>query len=196
MKKTTTLLLIFLVSISAFSQNSQKDINVIYGDHHIYTIETPTNLFNDKESASTIGLTNFFYNPNEPNNGKRSYMYTNGYDKSSKEENLDSFIKADIKNFLKKYPEAKYESVNLGFEAPIIDGRAISYTNLSDRYKEEVVYLETEETIIVFSFAAFNKEDYERYVIVFDKEFIGSFAYRGNDPKPFLEWQKKNNNER
>ena len=171
---------------------SQPEINIIYGDHHIYTIETPTNWFNDKEAAQNIGLTNFFYNPDDPNDGKRCYMYTNGYDKTSSEENLQSFVKADIETFQKKYPDVKYEKVSLGFEAPIIDGIMLSFSNLHDRYGEEVIYLEVEETIIVFSFAAFTKSDYDKYIRRFDKEFIGSFTYRGNNPKPFLEWQKNN----
>lgn len=192
MKRIIPLLLFAISFFSSYAQKSQPEINIIYGDHHIYTIETPLNWFNDKEAAQKIGLTNFFYNPDEPNDGKRCYMYTNGYDKASPEESLQSFVKGDIETFQKKYPKADLEKVSLDFEPPIIDGEMLTFSNLHDRYREEVVYLETEETIIVFSFAAFNKGDYDRYVGKFDEEFIGSFTYRGNDPKPFLEWQKNN----
>jgi hypothetical protein len=192
MKNTISLLLLAVSFLTGYAQDSQQEINVIYGDHHIYTIETPSEWFNDKEAAQKIGLTNFFYNPDEPNNGKRCYMYTNGYDKASPEENLQSFVKGDIETFQKKYPESDLERVSIGFEPPIINGQMITISNLHDRYREEVIYLETEETIIVFSFAAFNKEDYDKYVRKFDEGFIGSFTYRGNDPKPFLEWKKNN----
>ena len=65
-----------------------------------------------------------------------------------------------------------------------------TYSNLEDRYKEEVLYLETELSILVFVFATFSEEDYQNYLPVFD-QLITSFNYRGNNPKPFLDWQKQ-----
>jgi len=185
--------LLFVFSIVCLAQESKKDINVIYGDHHIYTVETPTNWVNNKSDAEEIGLTNIFYNSQDTGKTHKSYMYTNGYDKTSPSDDLQSFVKDDLETFLKKYPKAIYKSVNLHFEPPILNGLMLSFGNLPDRFKEEVVYLETKETVIVFSFAAFTKSDYEDYRKVFDDEFLSSFKYRGNNPKPFLDqWNKRN----
>ena len=120
-------------------------------------------------------------------------MYTNGYDKSSEKETLKTFMDADLKTFLKKYPTAKYKKVEIAVKAPILDGVMLSFDNVPDRFKEETIYLETKETIIVFSFAAFNQSDYEMYRKIFDEEFVKSFTYRGNDPKPFLKYMKNKN---
>lgn len=171
----------------------EKEMNVVYGDHHIFTIETPTNWFNDKKAAQSIGLTNFFYCLDDKGKSPKSYMYANGIDKENESEDLNTFIGADLENFKKKYPNAKFSRVEMGHTAPIINSAMISIDNLHDRFKEEVVYLETAETIIVLSFATFSEDDYNKYLEVFDAEFTDSFKYRGNNPKPFLEWQKKNN---
>jgi hypothetical protein len=193
MKTISMILLFALIPFLSNTQKPEREVNVIYGDHHIYTIQTPNNWINDKEAASKIGLTNFFYPINESNNKKKCYMYTNGYDKTSDKETLKTFMDADLKTFLKKYPTAKYQSVKIDFNVPIINGAMLSFENIPDRFKEETIYLETKETIIVFSFAAFTKSDYEVYGKIFDEEFVKSFTYRGSDPKPFLEYMKKKN---
>ncbi len=168
-------------------------MNVIYGDHHIFTIETPTNWINDKTAAQTIDLTNFFYCADDRDKAQKSHMYTNGIDKANEAENLESFVEGDIAAFKKKYPDAEYSVLDGEHNPPIVNSIILSFENLHDRYKEEVVYLETKETIIVLCFSAYSEDDYMKYADVFDSEFVGSFAYRGNNPKPFLEWQKKQN---
>jgi hypothetical protein len=170
----------------------EKDINVIYGDHHLFTVETPDNWINDKGMASSFGLTNFFYCLKDNDKKPRSYMFANGIDKANEEESLQSFIDGDIKEFKLKYPNAQVTKGNLSHTPPIIDAILLSYDNLYDRYKEEVVYLETDNSFIILSFAAFSEDDYKNYSPVFDSEFIGKFQYLGNDPSPFLEWQNKN----
>jgi len=188
----TNSVLPFLIVFNVYSQDHKPDVNVIYGDHHIYTVETPLGWINDKAAAQSIGLTNFFYNEKDQDKKYRSYIYTNGIDKSSSLESIIAFTKADIEVFLKKYPDAKMNTVELDHTPPILDGMMISFSNLSDRYKEEVIYLETKETIIIISFAAFTEEDYDNYKEILDNEFIPSFKYRGNNPKPFLEWMEIN----
>jgi hypothetical protein len=166
--------------------------NVIYGDHHIFTINTPTGWVNDKVAASKIGLVSFFYAQGDSSKQRRSYFYAMGYDKGSKEESLSTFIDADLKTFKNKYPNFKYDKVEVGTSGGIINGEMYSFNNLSDRFREEVVYMETIEAILVFSFAAFTEQEFNSYQPVFD-DFISSFNYRGNNPKPYLDWLEKRN---
>lgn len=192
--KSNVLLFAFLFCHLGLGIAQKKDINVVYGDHHLFTVETPVNWINDKKAASTIGLTNFFYCVADVDKSPRSYMFANGVDKGNEEASLQSFIDEDIKEFKLKYPDAKVSKGTLSHTIPIIDATLLSYDNLNDRYKEEVVYLETDKSFIILSFAAFSEEDYNNYSPVFDSEFIGGFQYLGNDPSPFLEWQKNNKN--
>ncbi len=165
-------------------------MNVIYGEHHIFTISTPEGWVNDKEAASSIGLISFFYNKEDQSKNTKSYMYAMGYDKDNETESLEAFMSGDIAHFKKKYPKLTYEQVETEKSGAIINAQMLSYSNLEDRYKEEVLYLETELSILVFVFATFSEEDYQNYLPVFD-QLITSFNYRGNNPKPFLDWQKQ-----
>ncbi|MBS2209896.1 hypothetical protein KEM09_00665 [Carboxylicivirga mesophila] len=192
--KYYTLITIFLLMSIVYANSQQKGINVIYGDHHLFTVETPTNWINDKEAASTIGLTNFFYCIDDKSKSVKSYMFANGIDKGNPQDSLNAFVDGDIEAFKEKYPNAKISKFEIGHTPPIIGAIALSYTNLHDRFKEEVVYLETEMTFIVLTFSADNENDYQKYSNVFDSEFIGTFQFIGNDPTPFLEWQKNNQN--
>lgn len=169
---------------------SQPDMNVIYGDKHIFTIITPDGWINDKESAAKIGLVSFFYSKEDIKKNPRSHFYAIGYDKNEKDHDLKSFMTGDIANFKKKYPELKYEQIEIGRSEGIVDGKLLSYSNLKDRFREEVLYLETEFSILVFVFSAFSEADYQNYLPIFD-QFLASFNYRGSNPKPFLEWQSK-----
>jgi hypothetical protein len=166
---------------------SHPEVNVIYGDHHIFTIETPEGWINDKQAATTVNLASFFYSKGDSAKKQRSYMYAMGYDKGSSDENLEMFIKEDLNQFRKKYPNLNYEEIEVGKTGEILNAAMYSFDKLGDRYREEVVYMETENSILVFSFAAFSEKDYFAYQPVFD-EFVASFNYRGNDPKPSLDW--------
>src|SRR5688572_25610917 len=181
----------------SFGQGAQQikrpEINVVYGEKHIFTIETPTDWINDKESAKTIGLVNFFYAKADTAVRQKSYLYANGYDKASVTETLEEFIKSDLKIFRKKYPNCKIEIMEVGFsDSSLKNAKLYSFSNLSDRYKEEVLYSETNESIIVFSFSATTESDHKKYQLVFD-DFVKSFKYRGDNPKPFLEYMNKKN---
>ena len=81
--------------------------------------------------------------------------------------------------------------VNLGFTGGVKNGKLYSFSNLTDRYKEEVVYSETESSFIVLSFSATTEANYKDYQPVFDL-FVNSFKYRGDNPKPFLDYMEKN----
>ncbi len=181
--------LFVLLTFNSFGQ-TEAEMNVIYGDQHIFTISTPEGWVNDKEAASTIGLVSFLYNKEDANKNPKSHMYAMGYDKDENNSDLESFMNGDIANFKKKYPNLTYKQIETGKSGAIIDAKMLSYSNLEDRYKEEVVYLETEFSILVFVFSTFSEQDYQNYQPVFD-QLVGSFNYRGNNPKPFLDWQKQ-----
>lgn len=174
------------------SQSTHPEINVIYGKKHIFTVETPQGWINDKEFAKSIGLVCFFYAKADANVSQKSYIYANGIDKYSPDETLDVFIDGDLKKFREKYPDLTYEILDVGFTGGVTGGKLYSFANLSDRYKEEVLYGETNSSILVFSFSATTEDDYEKYQPVFDA-FIQSFNYRGNNPQPFLDYMKQQN---
>jgi hypothetical protein len=119
-------------------------------------------------------------------------MYAMGYDKDESNKDLKSFMNGDIASFKKKYPNLTYEQIEIGKSGGLVDAKMLSYSNLEDRFKEEVIYLETDFSILVFVFSTFSETDYQNYQPVFD-QLVGSFNYRGSNPQPFLEWQKKQN---
>jgi len=188
MLRVLIILFIGLVSLKSNGQDKlQPEINVVYGDKHIFTIETPLDWINDKELAQKNGLVCFFYPTSEINQSKKNYFYANGIDKESKMENLEDFIKGDLKKFKEKYPDLTYEKIPVEFDGGLRNVVLCSFSNLTDRFNEQVLYCETDDSFIVFSFAAMKKVDYGKYQPVFD-EFISSFNYRGNNPQPFLDY--------
>lgn len=183
-------LLCLLAALPGVAQdtNFTPEINVIYGDNHIFTVETPEGWINDKEVAFTIKLVSFFYAKSDSKKPKKSYMYAMGYEKDGQNKDLKSFMDGDLRKLKKKYPPLLCEEIAIGASGGIINAKMYAFDNLSDRYREEVIYMETKESILVFSFSAFTEVDYGSYQPVFDK-FVSSFNYRGNDPKPFLDWK-------
>jgi hypothetical protein len=161
----------------------------VYGDKHIFTIETPKDWINDKELAQKFGLVCFFYPNNEINNKVKNYFFANGIDKASQKENLKDYIKIDLETYKKKYPKMTFTIEPLEFTGGVRNGSFYSFSNLSDRYKEDVLYSETDDSFIIISFSALTKEDYDKYRPIFDS-FISSFNYRGNNPQPFLDYMK------
>jgi hypothetical protein len=188
-KVTAATILILLCTKFSFAQD-KPEINVVHGDKHIFTIETPKNWINDRDLAQKIGLVCFFYAKDEINK-KLNYFYANGIDKETSQDKLDDFIKSDIEVYKKKYPKMTYSNVTVGFTGGVRNGTLYSFSNLSDRYKEEVLYSETDDSYIIIAFSASTKEKYEKNQPIFDK-FIESFNYRGNNPKPFLDYMNKN----
>jgi hypothetical protein len=194
--KTKIIVVLILITICLFNrkifgQINNPEINIVYGAKHIFTVETPNNWTNDKESAKEIGLVCFFYPKADSLNKQKSYIYALGIDKSEQNESLDSFIKGDLEKYKMKYPDFKCEVTNLGFTGGVKNGKLYSFSGLIDRYKEEVVYCETELSFIVFSFSATTEINYKDYQPVFDN-FINSFKYRGDNPQPFLDYLEKN----
>lgn len=163
------------------------EVNVVYGEKHIFTIETPKNWINDKNFAQKIGLVCFFYPENEKDKPGKNYFFANGIDKENAEETLADFIEADLEQFRNKYPYMTFETTPVEFSGELRNGVLYSFSNLKNRYMEEVLYVETDESFLIFSFAALTSDDYDKYQIVFD-DFVVSFNYRGNNPKPFIEY--------
>ena len=178
-----------LLSVRGFGQTPPK-INVIYGKQHIYTVETPNGWINDKEFAASVGLVSFFYARQDSLKQPKSYFYTMGYDKDEKNHTLKSFISGDMETFRKKYPDFEFKQDDITPPRGVTKAEKYSFFNLTDRYREEVVYLETESSVLVCAFSAFSKEDYTNYRKAF-KLFVASLHYRGNDPKRFIEWYKR-----
>ncbi len=183
-----------ILSANALFLGAQQDpeVNVVHGAHHIFTIETPMNWVNDKTAARSIGLVSFFYSKEDASKNPRSYFYAMGYDKDERLPDLRTFMENDLERFKSKYPELRYEEVGIGFSGSIIDAKMLAFENLSDRFKEEVIYMETDYSIFVFPFSALTEQDYKKYQPIFD-QFMSSFTYRGSDPKPFLDWLKNRN---
>jgi len=190
MKKLIFLGLLFSLTLNTNLVIGQienaPEVNVVYGEKHIFTIETPDNWINDKDFAQKIGLVCFFYPKNEKDKSGKNYFYANGIDKENAEENLADFIEADLEQFRNKYPDMTFETTAVEFSGELRNGVLYSFSNLKDRYKEEVLYVETDDSFLIFSFAALTSEDYDKYQIVFD-DFVASFNFRGNNPKPFLD---------
>ena len=187
--------LLFFASIfnCSFGQEENgPEVNVVYGDKHIFTIENPGGWINDKTLAQEIGLVCFFYPKDEKEIGNKNYFYANGIDKESSTESLEEFIEGDLEVFGKKYPDVTYEEIPIDFTGGLRNGVLLSFSNLTDRFKEEVIYVESDDSILIFSFAAMTEEAYQKYQPIFDG-FISSFNYRGNNPKPFLDYMNNKN---
>jgi hypothetical protein len=188
-KAFASCIIILLCTIFSIAQD-RPEINVVYGEKHIFTIETPKNWINDRELAQQIGLVCFFYATGEKNRNL-NYFYANGIDKETPKDKLDDFIKSDLETYKKKYPKLTFSVVPVEFTGGVRNGKFYSFSNLTDRYKEEVLYSETDDSFIIIAFSSLTKEEYEKNQPIFDK-FVESFNYRGNNPKPFLDYMKKN----
>ena len=186
----SSLLFLTLFAKWTFGQNDKgPETNVVYGEKYIFTIETPYGWINDKDLAHKIGLVCLFYPEEEKVETNKNYFYANGIDKKTSEESLTNFINDDIEHFRKKYPDLTFKKIPVEISGGLRNGVVYSYSNLTDNYKVEVLYAETDDSFLIFSFASKTLEDYKTYQPVFD-QFIASFIYRGNNPKPFLDYMK------
>ena len=181
---------ILLASVAKGQSTEPKpETNVIYGTNHIFTIETPEGWVNDKQYAIKIGMVSFFYPKLDTTKGGKVHLFAMGYDKDEYNKDLTSFVNGDLETFKKKYPDFTHEKIDIRITGGIINAVMYSFGNLSDRFKEEVVYLETDSSVLVITYAASSEQNYLNYQPVFDN-FLASFNYRGTDPKPYLEWLK------
>lgn len=175
----------------AFSQDKLLELNIIYGKNHIYTVETPEDWFNDKVSAKKAGLACIFYPIADENKKQKNIIFSLGIDKTSENENLNNLINADIKKFNEKYPDLKIDNVPINnFSSELRNGVIYSYSNLTDKFREEVIYVESDNSIFIFSFSSLSEKDYNSYYKVFDK-FVASYSYQGNKPELFINTIRK-----
>jgi hypothetical protein len=165
--------------------NSKAEVNLIHGSSHIFTVETPNGWINDKELAKQFGLICFFYPLLDSTSDFTIYMYAIGFDKLGPDDNLEGYIRSDLGKFSVKHPNMKYDTFEIAKAGGIINAKYYSFYNLSDRFKEEVLYSETDSAFIILSFTAKEKSNFEEYFSDFEK-LINSFKYLGNDPASYL----------
>lgn len=178
--------LLFVLTMKFLYGQEDPEMNVIYGDKHVFTINTPSGWINDTELAIKNGLASYFYAKEDAMKEPKSYIYAMGYDKNLWNKNLKSFVNADIATFDSKYPNLTYCIAKSGKPEGIIDATMITFSNLTDRYKDEVVYMETDFSILIFVFSTYSEIDYIKYDPVFD-QMMSTFHYGGSDPNSFLE---------
>ena len=175
MKYLLTLSLTFFIYFIGNGQTYNLDsLTLIHGEGHVFKVETPQGWIRDTKTAEQMGLIAMFY-PEELK-WQQVYAFAHGYGKEN--GNLDLFIQSDLKSFAQRYPEMTYKEIRSAGKPPILASKLISFSNLSDRFKEEVLYLETETAIITLVFAASTQEIYNLHVRGFD-DFIKSFQFLG-----------------
>ena len=181
----TTIVALLVVSYQAIAQDNTS-LNIIHGPSHLFTVETPDGWLNDLATAQSIGLTCIFFRQEDNHQKNKSYMFAMGYDKDGFHKDLDAFITADIKEFKVKYPKAKTISTHLSIDSTVVAARRVTYSNLPDRFIEQVTYIETQTTIVVMPFAAFTEDKYDQDKLSYE-QFVSSFVFRTSDPQPYLE---------
>jgi hypothetical protein len=176
--------IILTVSSICNGQESDKEAVeaeiLVSGNNYTFTIHTPPKWINDKEVAAQFGLKCFFYPLDSSSESFTSYMYALGIEKDTTFSSLESFIEKDLKKFKIKHPDYTHEITEIMHGEDIIDAKLISFSNLSDRYKEEVLYNETDSAVIVITFTALEQTDYDKYLSQFE-DFVHSFKYLGNN---------------
>ncbi len=177
-------LFVFIQLSFGQEQEIPESVNVARGLKYVFSVESPEGWYNDKALARQFGLDCFFYPPKDTLDDLKNYIYALGVSKHSKDENLDGFIKKDLKKFTDEFPEVSYDTVPVKCKGGIIKSKYYSFSNLGDRYREEVLYSEADSSFIIITFTTKEKEDYEKYFSLFNK-FVNSFQYLGNDPKAF-----------
>ncbi len=177
------LILFFWISVVQ-GQQIPDNVNVAKGQKYVFTVESPEGWYNDKSMARQFGLDCFFYPPQDTLDDLKNYIYILGVSKKNPEINLDSFIIKDLKKFTDEFPEVTYDTVPVKSGDGIINSKYYSFTNLGDRYREEVLYSEADSSFIIITFTTKGKEDFEAYFPLF-KSFVNSFQYQGNDPKAY-----------
>jgi hypothetical protein len=186
MKKLLFILLVMSFSITTAQMlyndpdTEKGQVALIYGQHHLFSVMTPKDWVINKPYARTLGLASYFY-PENAIDKNQVYLYAMGYDKSSPQDTLEDFIKSDIKNIKKSFPKAitKELKLTIKFTGPIIRGKVYEFLNYADKYGDQIVYIETKESILTIVYSAKTQEDYKKYLGYLD-EMIGSFQYLGN----------------
>lgn len=174
--------LILCLTTLVFHQiNAQNNTIIVSGKNYAFTIETPINWVNDTILAKNFRLNCFFYPASDNSSELNSYMYPLGINKLKSDETLKDFLEKDSVAFRLKHPNFKIQTTPLKNKAGIINSLRFTYSNLEERYKEEVVYNETDSAFIIIAFSAIDQNDYDRYLSVFDS-LLCSFEFKGSIP--------------
>ena len=201
MKLRLTLLTIAALFASinnwVYSQEEQRYLpgysNLVYGEKHIFTVETPVNWINDKTFSRKVGLVDIFFAHEDSSVKHKSYMYAIGFDKIDTIETLDGFISSILNSLRTKHPNFEFKPVPIENNEGVNKKKMYTFSHLTDKLNEHVLYIEEEESFTVFSFSVLNESDDKKYMPVF-KNLIKSYKYRGKDPKPLLEYLEKTKN--
>lgn len=171
-----TVLLLTLLALQSLGQDG-PEVNLIQVEHHAFSVNTPDGWVNDKDLAAQIGIASFFYALADKDKEPKSHIYATGFVKGELNRDLERFMKGDLENFRKKYPAASYTEIEMEKPKHVLDIKMRSYSNLEDRYKEEVIYIDTDGAVLVMVFSAFSEAEYQKYRPVLD-ELLASFQNR------------------
>lgn len=187
MKKLLVLGLLIVPFALLFSDIApeKEKVAIIWGKKHVFSVLTPTNWILDRELANQNRLASFFYPEENTNNPFSVFIYAQGYDKPNTNSTVEEFINDDIKNVKKSNPKLEIKKKELVAKGSVIKSLLYEYNNLEKKYKEERVYIETTDNVILIVYSIKNKNDYKKYLKNFDY-LINSFEYLGNDPDTFF----------
>lgn len=159
-------------------------IHTINGNFHVFSVETPDRWSNNPKEAKMHGLPVLFSPDSDQPLVEKSYIYAIGFEKDDNNPNLSSFVAADHRTYMSKNPDLLFTKTKTHLDENLEDIALFGYYNLQDRYKEEVLYIETKHAFIVLTFSARTKQDYDQYQHIFEA-FTESFKYLGTDPKAY-----------
>lgn len=171
------LYLVFQTSIAM----AEPEKVVIYGDTHIFTVDRAENWILDRELAASQGIGSFFY-PADNGSKTETYFYATGWEKPSKDSTLSEFIETNISQIKQSFPNVAYKKVKQGASGAIRQAWMYTYENMGNRFKEDVIYLESDTTVINLVFSTKSEVSYKKYVKDFDK-MASSFEYLSSDPE-------------
>ncbi|MEE4246042.1 MAG: hypothetical protein V2I33_11565 [Kangiellaceae bacterium] len=184
MRKTVGLLSKFFLLYLVFQTNlviAEPEKVIIYGDNHIFTVDRAENWILDRELAASQGIGSFFY-PADNGSKTETYFYATGWEKPRKDSTLSEFIESNISQIKQRFPDVTYKKVKQGTSGAIRQAWMYTYENMGNRFKEEVIYLESDTTVINLVFSTKSEASYKKYVKDFDK-MSSSFEYLSSDPE-------------
>lgn len=154
---------------------------VIYGENHIFTIDRAENWILDRELAASQQLGSFFY-PEDNKSKTETYFYAHGWEKPNEDSTLAEFIESNISQIKRSFPHATYTKEKQEASGAIREAWLYTYENMGNRFKEEVIYLESDTTVINLVFSAKSEDSYKKYVKDFN-QMAFSFKYLSSDPE-------------
>jgi hypothetical protein len=176
------------ISVNAIAEQPA----IIYGDAHVFTVDTPSGWTLDRELAKRNGLVHMIY-PSSESALIENYIYAIGWGRDSGNENIEKFIEADIKQFKDLFPGIKDAELKIqGTRKPnkYLTGKMklIEFTNFpksSGKYAESVFYCETNKSIITIAFSSHTSDSHDKYFPAY-QAVINSFNFISDSPQEFF----------